>query len=818
MGHRLTNVPGSSVYVKGGVIAYANEIKQQSLGVRADTLATHGAVSEETAVEMATGVRRTLGSDLGLAITGIAGPDGGTRQAGRHGVLRAGGGRCRAPPPLPAVGQPRVGEAALLTSGARLGAPPSARAESNRVGHPAALRAGWGAQAPPESRSVGALLVGALSVVSRAGRVQDPPLQPSRPFLDKANRGGAHYAPVRPALSITLACAVGLLLPAHGAAQPLPAAEISHDTTQATGSSQPRTQVEPHIAVDPNNPQIVVAVFQQNRFPDGGSVAPGYATSHDGGQTWTTDDLPLLTVATGGVFERGTDPVVAFGPDGAVYAQTLVFGGPRSAIAVQRSDDGGLTFGAPVLAQDDPDGVFNDKNWMAVDTFAVSPHRGRIYSAWDQSNSSGQPILLRFSNDRGQTWSSLTIVSSVTAGGLGALPLVQPNGTLTIVYEDFTVADDEVAQTSHNGGASFDPPVKIGSFQGGSVPDIRSGALPAAAVDSTTGALYAVWQDRRFRSDTVRDVVISRSTSGGDSWNGLTRVNPDPPNSQLDHFTPAVVALNGRVYVAYRTRSVSGGLSPLVDMRYIVSADAGVTFSGERILGDPTDLHFAAQVTGNYCTNPPCYFLGDYMGIAASPQAVHPVWSRAFQDPGAPSARNESTWSSRIADGCGDGVSAAGEQCDGADATACPGVCRSDCSCPCTNDATDPKATITVKTKREAGSLSVNLVIPLAAYNGEAVSVRLDDGDSTPIAQQAVGALPTKGNRGKQWQYKVTPKGLQRVTLTDLSPRRPGMFRVIVKASKWFAANVADQGAANTRLTVTFGGQCFTHLATKKVD
>ncbi len=78
VGHRLTNVPGSSAYVKGGIIAYANEIKQQSLGVGTETLATHGAVSEETAVEMATGVRRALGSDIGLAVTGIAGPDGGT--------------------------------------------------------------------------------------------------------------------------------------------------------------------------------------------------------------------------------------------------------------------------------------------------------------------------------------------------------------------------------------------------------------------------------------------------------------------------------------------------------------------------------------------------------------------------------------------------------------------------------------------------------------------------------------------------------------------------------------------------------------------
>jgi len=78
IGHRLTNVPGSSAYVKGGVIAYSNDVKEKQLGVRAETLRQHGAVSEETAIEMAEGVRQLTGSDIGLAVTGIAGPDGGT--------------------------------------------------------------------------------------------------------------------------------------------------------------------------------------------------------------------------------------------------------------------------------------------------------------------------------------------------------------------------------------------------------------------------------------------------------------------------------------------------------------------------------------------------------------------------------------------------------------------------------------------------------------------------------------------------------------------------------------------------------------------
>ena len=78
--HRLTNVPGSSAYLLGGIVAYANEPKRRLLGVGAATLEAHGAVSEETAVEMAAGARRALGADVAVSTTGVAGPDGGTAE------------------------------------------------------------------------------------------------------------------------------------------------------------------------------------------------------------------------------------------------------------------------------------------------------------------------------------------------------------------------------------------------------------------------------------------------------------------------------------------------------------------------------------------------------------------------------------------------------------------------------------------------------------------------------------------------------------------------------------------------------------------
>ena len=78
IGHRLTEVPGSSEYFLGGIIAYSNEIKERLLGVKPETLGTHGAVSAETAIEMARGARHALGADIAVSVTGIAGPGGGT--------------------------------------------------------------------------------------------------------------------------------------------------------------------------------------------------------------------------------------------------------------------------------------------------------------------------------------------------------------------------------------------------------------------------------------------------------------------------------------------------------------------------------------------------------------------------------------------------------------------------------------------------------------------------------------------------------------------------------------------------------------------
>lgn len=77
---KIVSVPGSSVYFKGGIVAYSNEIKERLLQVSPETLEQHGAVSKETVMEMVKGAMKTMDSDCAIATSGIAGPDGGTAE------------------------------------------------------------------------------------------------------------------------------------------------------------------------------------------------------------------------------------------------------------------------------------------------------------------------------------------------------------------------------------------------------------------------------------------------------------------------------------------------------------------------------------------------------------------------------------------------------------------------------------------------------------------------------------------------------------------------------------------------------------------
>jgi hypothetical protein len=101
--------------------------------------------------------------------------------------------------------------------------------------------------------------------------------------------------------------------------------QIARQNVRSRNGCEPDTLVEPDVAVSPFNSRIQVAVAHDCRFANGGAVDIAYAWTHDGGARWHNAPVPGLTKAVGGVWDRASDPVVAFGPDGSVYVSALVF-------------------------------------------------------------------------------------------------------------------------------------------------------------------------------------------------------------------------------------------------------------------------------------------------------------------------------------------------------------------------------------------------------------------------------------------------------------------------------------------------------------
>ncbi len=169
---------------------------------------------------------------------------------------------------------------------------------------------------------------------------------------------------------------------------------------------------------------------------------------------------------------------------------------------------------------------------------------------------------------------------------------------------------------------------------------------------------------------------------------------------------------------------------------------------------------------------------------------------------------------------CGDGVRSYDEVCEAGDDALCPGTCSA-CRCAtCTNLVADPKGKAQIKTKQDAGQLGVGTLLTLgASYTNQPVTIALADGDSAVIAREAVGALPPSGKPPfKKWVYKTKRKsGVVQVQL-QARPKEPGVYKLSLKAKRWFPAAAANQPAASTELTITIGTQCFRIPVTKKSD
>lgn len=423
------------------------------------------------------------------------------------------------------------------------------------------------------------------------------------------------------------------------------------DTAVSNGKLvQPDTTIEPSIAVNPANPKNVVAGYQAGRVDGGGDASNGYATTFDGGKTWTYGTIPGLTKRNGGDFDRASDAVVAFGPKNAVYFSSLVFNDGsgesgdslRSAIVNSTSLDGGRTWGKPTVVIDDSAGGLNDKNWEVVDNGTGGGHHpGRLYVVWDRV----APMLVSYSDDQGKTFSPPSVVYG--GQGIGAIPLVLNDGSLSIVFLTqvapvpalHTNPGDELAEpisgitkivmaTSPGAGLvaagaplAFTPPVSVGVYAGHE-PRLQraSSGLPTAGIDPKTGRIFVGWDDSRFRtepSSPVNDPVITYSDDNGATWSGLKNLRVGSGTDYVDRFNSMLgVGPDGTLSVAYRQRQEAKSaqdMSPFVDTYLVRSKDAGKTFSKPLRLNKSVraDARFAAFSRNGA-------FWGDYNQLAVA--------------------------------------------------------------------------------------------------------------------------------------------------------------------------------------------------------
>lgn len=456
--------------------------------------------------------------------------------------------------------------------------------------------------------------------------------------------------------SAALAGSVLLLAPAAAAAKHGPAVlhvgQIARQDVAPRPGSEPDTLVEPDVATDPRHPGVAVAVAHDGRFPDGGAVGISYAWTRDGGAHWRHAPVPGITTATGGVWPRASDPVLAFGPDGSVYLSVLLFQpyGCPTAVAVLRSTNGGQTWGRPVYADRRSSCTFsNDKNWIVVDTSPSSPHYGRIYQFWTPFRFSatgrylGSPQAVRWSDDRARHWSALHYVTGRSAPSQNSQPMIRPDGTVIDAYEYYRDGDvelpdrpgmtgqaqaarpqatdadtgvDLVARTSRDGGATWSRPTLIATSIGEGPAGIRC-CLASATADPVTGHLYAAW----IGATSGMPVMLARSRNGR-TWSAPQPVSTDGRAPTMSHVNVDVSAYAHRVFLSYGTRNAAVAGGRYVQQLLSASYDDATTFRAPLALGPTSDLRYSAIARG--------HFPGDYIGSAASAGKLYVVWARSY--------------------------------------------------------------------------------------------------------------------------------------------------------------------------------------------
>lgn len=431
-----------------------------------------------------------------------------------------------------------------------------------------------------------------------------------------------------------LALALGAPIAAQ-TGEPLPAAPgarvVNISPANTFGS-------EPSIAVDPSNPEHVVAVYQP--------ATAAYST--DGGMTFNIADFPPPEG-----WKEGGDVSTTFDNKGHAYLCSLHFdklgsagywahGAGRSGIFVRRSLDGGKKWERDAVAVkswkgDEPDLQFEDMPRIFADNVPSSPYAGNLYVGWIEWQLTQSVILFSRSTDGGKTFSTPIRIS--TKAGLprddngavvGFIGGVDSDGTIYTTWND---GNSIVMAVSHDGGKAFDPsrsvvPVAPPYFGGAvGIPGVsRAMGFAQIAVDPRPGQggrLMVAWSD--FSNGDI-DVFSAHSENHGATWSAPVRVNSDPVHDGIDQFFQwiAIDPTTGDAYVQFYDRRADPE-NRKTQVTLARSTDGGKTFTNYAWTDKPFESRFA--------------FLGDYMWCTAFDNKVYGVWTETQpMDPSKPPA------------------------------------------------------------------------------------------------------------------------------------------------------------------------------------
>lgn len=428
---------------------------------------------------------------------------------------------------------------------------------------------------------------------------------------------------------------------------------------------------EPHIAVNPSDPQNLVAGANGFEFYFVGKTLVArslndFRVSFNGGHTWTTGFLEM------GGFNIASDPVFAFDTDGNAYYANIAFhvgqsgaAASNGSILVAKSTDGGSHYALPALVHKGFGNVgrsfFDDKEWLTVDTWAGSRFKDRIYVTWTGFDFGAGGAYLRsaiwisHSDDGGRTWSETKEISGSGAFCVTqvtgpanqcdedqfSVPAVAPDGTLYVAFENSNTAAPDfrnqyLVVRSPDGGVTWEGPFKVADLVDGVFDypvnivgrqtftgvQYRVHSAGNITVDSN-GKLYLVWSDNRngTASATNADVFLSWSIDGGQNWSNPVNVSA----ASGDQFFPwVVVASNGRINVAYYDDGYTGG-QVLLGMTLARFPDpVNWTFTAvHSALSDPNKQRWFSAATGGKTL-----FIGDYNGLAVdSTGKAHMNWT-----------------------------------------------------------------------------------------------------------------------------------------------------------------------------------------------